>query len=146
MKCEVLSYEESLSHGATHKITVAYTDLLTAALTNTKAIYPFTGTAPIGTRVASARARVKTAFVGCATLTLQVGDGSDPNRNLDASDMKAAAGTWYFFSPSTTSPSGFNAADTVDALFTATTNNLDALTAGEVEIYLFMSLDTRLAA
>jgi len=146
MKAYVLSNEESHAHGASHKVVITWSDLLTAALTNTKAIYPFTGTAPIGTRVAAVRARLKTAFVGCATLTCAVGDGGSTARNLAAADMKAAAGTWYFSSPSTTTPSGFNAADTVDALFTATTNNLDQLTAGEVEIYLTINQDNRLAA
>lgn len=136
MKVYPLMMEDRLASGYTHRVNVRYTDLNdTAALTKTLAIYPQSGTAGVGTSVRRAAARVITPFVGCATLTLQVGDGSDTDRNLASFDLKAAADTYGVGVPSTT-PSVFNAADTVDALFTATTNNLTSLTAGEVDIYL----------
>lgn len=136
MKVTQLSMNEQLAMGYSHKVVVSYTDLTdTAGLTKALAIYPDSGTAPIGTCCRRAAARVVTAFVGCATLTVEIGDGNDPNRILLSSDMKATAGTWYTATPAT-APGVFNAADTLDALFTATTNNLSALTAGEVEIYV----------
>jgi hypothetical protein len=143
MKCYPLTNEEILAHNATHKIVIPYTDLTgTAALTKTTAIYPFSGTAPIGTLCRFAKAYVRTAFVGCATLTLQVGDGGDTDRNLAASDMKATAGTFYAAPATANAP--FAAADTLDALFTATTDNLSSLSAGEVEIYIQIQQDNRL--
>jgi hypothetical protein len=145
MKAYVLSNEESHAHGATHKVVITWLDLvLTAALTKTIAIYPFTGNAPIGTIVKSCKARVKTAFAGVTALVATVGDDGDVDRNLASSDMKATAGTWY--AGPTTAPAPFNAVNTVDVIFTATTDTLVNLTVGEVEIYLQVYLDNRLAA
>ncbi len=132
----ILSAEERLNHDYTHKVIVEYTDLnTTAALTKTLAIYPRVGTAAIGTTVHKVASRVVTAFAGTTTLAAEVGDGGDVDRNLVSFDMKSAANTWKVAVPST-SPSVFNAADTVDVLFTATVDNLTALTAGKAEFYL----------
>lgn len=135
MTVKPLALHEIAATGFTHVVNIGFADLSTAGLTKTLAIYPESGTTAIGTAVEKAAAEVVTAFVGCATLVLEVGDDGDVDRNLVSFDMKSTAGTWKHTVPSTT-PSVFNAANTVDALFTATTNNLDALTAGEVNIYL----------
>lgn len=118
------------------KVNIKYTDLTdTAGLTKTVAIWPSSGNAGAGTAIIRAATKVITAFVGCATLGVEIGDDGDVDRNMVSSDMKATAATWKVAVPSTT-PSVLSAANTIDALFTATTNNLSALTAGEVDIYL----------
>lgn len=134
-----LSADEQRALGFSHKVVVTSADLVgTAGLTQALNIYPGSGTARIGTCCRQAAARVVTAFVGCTTLVVEIGDGGDPNAVLLSSDMKATAGTWYTATPAT-APRVFNAADTLDALFTAGTDNLSALTAGQVEIYLDMA-------
>lgn len=135
MKVNRLSANEVAEYGFNWMVTIDKDDLSAAALTKTLAIYPETGTAAAGTVVRKAAARVVTAFAGTTTLVVEVGDGGDVDRALASSDMTAAAGTVYPAIP-TTVPAAFAAADTVDALFTATVDNLDQLSAGEVQIFL----------
>lgn len=136
MKITQLSSEEQRALGFSHKVVVDYTDLVaTAALTKAQNIYPGSGNAAVGTCIRRAAARVVTAFAGCTALVVEIGYGTDPNAILASSDMMATAGTWYSITPATC-PITLSAADTFDALFTATTDNLTDLTAGEVEIYL----------
>jgi len=131
-----LSAEEQRALGFSHKVVVTSDDLVgTAALTKAQNVYPGSGNARIGTCIRKAAARVVTAFVGCTALVVEIGYGTDPNAILLSSDMAATAGTWYAATPAT-APLVINAADTFDALFTATTDNLSSLTAGQVEFYL----------
>lgn len=135
MKIRKLTHEEAAFYGFTHVANLTFKDLnTTAALTKTIALYPESGNAPVGTVMRRAATKVITAFVGCATLGAEVGDDGDVDRILVSSDMKATAGTWKVAVPST-APAVFNTANTLDVLFTATTNNLDQLTAGDVDIY-----------
>lgn len=131
-----LSAEEQRALGFSHKVVVTSADLVgTAALTKAQNIYPGSGNARIGTCIRKAAARVVTAFAGCTAIVVELGFGTDPNAVLLSSDMAATAGTWYTATPAT-APQVCNAADTFDALFTATTDNLSSLTAGQVEFYL----------
>ena len=132
MNAHALSNEESLETGYNYKVVIDYTDLVGTAAT-TK-IIALTDTMPIGTKVERAAARVAVAFAGTTTAVLEVGDDGDDHRNLVSFDMMSAAGTWKVAVPSST-PSVFNAANTVDALFTGGAN-FTGITAGRVEIYL----------
>lgn len=133
------------NHFFTHKITVDYTDISAAALTKSIQILPeISGSNnPVGTFVTAAGYRLETPFDGgdTATLSVQIGDDGDPNRFLvetttelhkDATQKKnvvAAASV-------TTMPFAYDAANGIDALFTATEANLNELTAGSVDLFL----------
>lgn len=134
-----LGLTEGAKLGATHLIKITFADLTdTAGLTKALQIIPTSGNLAAGWMVRNVKAKVKVAFVGCATLGMEVGDAGSVARNLASFDMKSTAGTWKTIQPTTTSPSVFAAAGHVDALFTATTNNLSLLTAGELWILVDM--------
>lgn len=129
------------SRGATHVVKIVHTDLTdTAALTKTLPILPgLTGNLPVGTMIRCIGHRVVTAFVGpsVSSLTLQVGDGSDPDRYATAAlDSMLATGYTAVPASVTTQPFAYETADAVDALFTAVGANLSVLTAGEVHVFL----------
>jgi hypothetical protein len=136
MVTTLFSYEEMAANGGfTHRVDITFADFATTGAL-TLAIPLSANLANLGCfRVA---ARVKTAFVGCATLAITVGDGNAVARYLASADMKAVAGTWYAINTATTCPFVIvgATADTVDVVFTATTNNLNVLSAGACEIYL----------
>lgn len=136
MKIYPLMEEERANSGFTHVAKITYADLSdTAGLTKTLAIYPESGTAPAGLAVHRVAAKVVTAFVGCTTLGVEVGGvGSDVDAGMASFDCKSTAGTYKYTVPSTC-PHVYNTADTLDALFTATVDNLSALSVGEVWIY-----------
>lgn len=132
-----LSQEEIGAKDITHVVTFDYTDLnTTAGLTKTIEILP-SSVGKIGAEVSCRGFYVETAFAGTATLTLTVGDGVDPDRYLTAAvaDMKTA-GPKSVLPTINTQPYTYTAADGVDAVFTATTNNLDQLTVGKVHVFL----------
>lgn len=131
-------------YGHTHKITVSYTDIQTAATTKTLAIFPDPTSSTstlVGLSVAVLSINVTTAFAGTSitALTLAIGDGNDTDRLCTTAcqdaDLLTAAGT-SVLGRFITAPYTYNSADTVDALFTATGANTSALTAGSVDIYV----------
>lgn len=132
-------------HHFTHKFIVNYSDLSTAALTNTLTLLPSgTGLFPSTLAIIRTGWKVVTPFTGgaVATMTLTLGDPGSSARYI------AAASTDLFTALATnTKMAGVSnnayAYCTVDAaancklraLFTSTVANLDALTAGQIEIY-----------
>ena len=143
MTVKPLALEEIALRGYSHVVTFDYTDLTdTAALTKTLALLPNT-MVKNGTRVSCAGLYVETAFVGCATLTLKVGDGGDDDRfmTLAIADLKTKA---YLAAPAsiTSQPYTYTTADTVDGLVTATTDNLTALSAGKAHVFLMVVDET----
>ena len=132
-----LPYESQAKSGFTHKINITHADLTAAATTETIELL----TAPAGGVVRKVAFRVNTAFDGgvTSTMTLQVGDGVDPNRYVTA-QVVHVDGTeilsWIESNATDSAPYSYVAADTVDALFTATGANVSVLTAGDMDIYV----------
>jgi hypothetical protein len=135
MKILPLSTAEKGRTGFTHKINITFADIAAAALTNTIPVFPDTGTFGAGTLVIRTALKVKTLFSGgtVATMTVSVGDSGSGTRYHSAvniftgATVKTIAGTV---------PYGYSATDYVRALFTSTVGNLNALTAGELDLYI----------
>lgn len=123
--------------------TIKYSDISAAATTNTiEAIQlPIYGIVKAVTYV------LDTEFDGGATseLTIQIGDGTDPNGYIEAKSVHADATAvatslvdGLYLNDSTTdnviNGKQYAAADTLDVLFTATGANLDVLTAGSLRV------------
>lgn len=140
MNVKRLSYEEQVECGFSHKATISYTELTSAGTTQTIQVAPSTGSFTQKVVVAAA-VRVATAFTGSfATLTVELGDTGSTTRNLAASDVMAAAGTWYAKVGGTLNP--FNTAGHFDAKFTSTVANVNTGATGQIEIYfLLLPLD-----
>lgn len=135
MTVQELSLADQVIYQATHLVKVSYTDLVgTAALTKTQELL----SCQAGQMVRSVWAKTKTAFAGGAisALGVEVGDDGDVDRNLASYSVFALG--FKSIQPTTTSPSVFASANGLDALFTAVTANLSALTAGEVWFYIFV--------
>lgn len=141
MKVITLPLETRAATGFTHKVVITYADLTdTADVTKSIAILPASGTWRAGTVIKDCAIRLKTAFDGGATsaMTLQVGE-TDTDRYLPATQVHVDSTEILYFQTANvtdTLPYATLAADTIDALFTATGANLTALTTGEVHIYL----------
>lgn len=119
-------------------VTIDYTDFsATAGLTKTLELIPAT-TVTAGKRVLCSGIYIETPFAGTTTLTLQVGDGNDTDRFATAAvcDLKGAAGPVAIPYSVTTQPYAYKTADGVDALVTATVENLTSLSAGKAHIFL----------
>lgn len=133
-----LSQEETAKTGFTHKLTFTYADVAAEATTVAFEVFPKWTTATnmnAGYRVTDCALDVETAFTGGAlsALTLKVGDGGDDDRFLTASSIFTAS---YFTGPATTKDYVFTAADTIDAILTATGAACSACTAGKGHLYL----------
>lgn len=137
-----LTVQDQALTGFTHVVKITYEDLNTTAdTTKTIAIVPESGTNAVGTYVLRAGFQIKTNFDGGATseLTLQVGDGGDTDRFIPAKSIHedgTEVTNWVTANGTATLPYAYVAADTIDALFTATGADLTALTAGEVWVFL----------
>lgn len=130
---ELTAMADQLKYGATHLVKVKWTDLNdTAGLTKTVPLL----TLRAGHVVRSVKCKVKTAFAGTTTLVAEIGDTGDVDRNLASQNMKTAA--YKSLQPTTTNNNVATGAATLDALFTATVDNLTALSAGEVWYYIFI--------
>ena len=140
---------------ATHKVILTAADVagLGASATGTLALFPintngsFTKTVPVGTVARFAGMNLITAFdfsdAGITSLTIEVGDGADPNRLLTATEI-CVDGTeiLHKVEGAVTQPYAYLAADTIDVLFTCAnggTPTLAECTVGEVEIYLHIT-------
>lgn len=131
MEVKELGAADQLTFDSTHLVKVKHTDLTgTAGLTKAQALLSLRA----GHVVQRVRAKVKTAFAGTTTLVCEVGDTGDVDRNLVSQNMKVAA--YKSLPPSTTTENVFTGAGTLDALFTATVENLSSLSAGEVWFYI----------
>ena len=154
MKYRILSKTDKEQFGADVMAIVDYTDVTPAGATTagtalsvapatTSGALPAAGTSgtdtlPIGTAVSLVAMIVDTAFTGGAisAMVVKVGDGNSTNRflaNTSCFTTTNAVGTIA------NQPFVYTTADTVDAIFTSTTANLNALTAGSLR--LFFRLD-----
>lgn len=150
MQLYTLPIETTWRTRLSHKITFDYTDLvaLGANASAAAAVLPDpdqTGlTVPAGTAVLAGALRLTTAFdfsdAGITSLLVEVGDGGDPNRFIDQTQI-AVDGTEIFYAVSSvaTFPYVYLAADTIDATFTAANGGtplLNEATSGAGAIYL----------
>jgi hypothetical protein len=141
-----LNAADQARFGFTHKVVITFADLtaLGAVASGTVALATYTA----GLGCTKAAFRLVTAFTGGATsaLALDVGHNGattdDPDSILDNYEVHST-GTEIFFGDGNgavfaTLRTGYYPLDagTYEALFTATGGNLNALTAGEVNIYL----------
>lgn len=138
MDIQVLSNEERVSTGFTHKIVLPYTDFITEATTVAFEIFPkltnSTPTFPAGTVVLAAAARVSTAFTFAAgTLVFTLGDGGDAARYIASVTLKTAA---WISGVQSKMPNVYNAADTIDIVATAGAGDLPTIAGGELIIFL----------
>lgn len=125
-----------------HVVTLTTDDLTASATTQTIELLSL----PKGSLVWGAVMMLTTAFddSGSSSLTVQVGDGADPNRfvsaaqvHVDGTEVAAAA------LPSTDVPYAYATADTVDILFTSGTDDLDTYTAGQLTVVIYYTDPTR---
>jgi|GEM_PF-1684700 len=150
-----LTTEEKAASGFTHKIVITYSDLLTETSGAAVEIFPkltaSSPTIPIGSRVRACALRVVTIGVApsMTDLVVTIGDDGSANRFLTSSEVggtttPVAAGIWY--ETFAAAPHIYTAANTIDAVFTATGAALSALTAGEWHVFLavtdMVALDT----
>lgn len=134
METRPLSLDEITKTGFTHVITIERDDLPDSGSDPfTLPIYPQTGTFPQGTAVWNAALTTDFFEVGGSTLTMEVGDGVDPNRYIDAADL-SSGGAPALYSRLTTYPYAYTSADTVDAVFAVT--DWAEITSGSVNIFL----------
>jgi hypothetical protein len=138
MQIDVLSHEEVLTSGYTHKITIPYTDIAVETSGTAFEIFPklttSTPTIPAGSVVTQAALLVTTAFTFApGTLAAELGDGGDVDRFVASSDIKTAA--WYAGVPANI-PHTYVAADTIDVEVTAGAGALTSVTAGELVVLL----------
>jgi hypothetical protein len=146
MKIVTLTPQERTQAQATHKVILTYADLTAAATTQTITIFPSSGTFPAGTVARFTAMRLITPFdfsdSSINSLLLEVGD-TDTDRLLTQTQL-AADGTYVSnkVSSASTQPYAYDAADTIDALFTVAgggTPLLNEATSGEVEVYLHIT-------
>lgn len=150
MKYIPLSTTDQKFHNATHKFIILAADVaaLGAATTGVIQLFPNTAdysgaTAPVGTEINFTKAQVVTAFTGgsISAMTVQVGlTGGDTDAYLAALDILTAA--TYDSEGAVTIPAQLTTADTIDALFTSTTDNLSSCTAGELHLYFKFTTPT----
>ena len=133
MNAWALSNEEALASGYNYKVVIGFADIQAVGLTNT---IQLTDSLPAGSKIDRVAVRVPTNTVGCTTATIKIGDGvNGVDANLKAANLHTGtAGRWVLQAYADV-PTVFQVADTLDALFTSTTDNLSALSAGQVEIY-----------
>lgn len=147
MNVEALGVEMQARTGFTHKFTIDYSDLaaLGAVTSGTVTLAAYTAGAHL---VTGGAFRLETSFDGGATsaLALDVGHNGgttdDPDSILDnyevhedATQITAGDANGAIFA---TLRTGYAPQDSgnIEALFTATGGNLNALTSGKVHIYL----------
>lgn len=148
MKTVMLSPSDQMFRLATHKVIITYTDLvaLGANATGTIAIIPASGTFPAGTKARFAQLDLVTTFdfsdAGITSLLIEVGDGGDTDRLLTQTQI-AVDGTEVLskVEGAVSQPWAYQAADTIDALFTVANGGsplLNEATSGEVHLYLWI--------
>lgn len=141
-----LNAADQARYGFTHKVVITFADLTALGAVASGVVSLATYTAGLG--CTKAAFRLVTAFTGGATsaLALDVGHNGattdDPDSIIDNYEVHST-GTEIFFGDGNgavfaTLRTGYYPLDAgvYEALFTATGGNLNALTAGEVNIYL----------
>jgi hypothetical protein len=136
-------YEQN--RGFTHKLVMSSTDVIALTSGTAYSIIPNSSrvlvaaasatTFPAGVMVRQCVVKVNTAFastLNTITLTLALGDGGSTGRFFTATSVKTAG---YPLTPPLATPYLYLVADTIDAIFTAGTEAITVLTAGEVEAY-----------
>lgn len=134
---------ETAIRGYTHIVTLTYSDLTTAGTAQTIAILPdpTSSTSQLVEReVSCVGIDIVTPFVATSmtALTVKVGDDGNDDRFFTAATADLVPDSGFYSTPWSvnTQPYTYKAANTVDAIFTATGANLDTCTAGEVRIFL----------
>lgn len=155
MKILPLTPEERMFNLATHKVIISYSDLTTAATTQTTQIFPSgSGTAAAGTTVRFAGLYLVTAFdfsdSSINSLLCEVGDGGDTDRFLTQTEI-AADGSYVSnkTSAATSQPYTYDSADGIDVKFTVAGGGsplISEATSGVVELYLHITQQQALRA
>lgn len=140
MEITVLSHEEMLATGFTHKVKIPYTDCTAETSGTAFEIFPkltvSSPTIPAGTIVEKAAVYVETAFAFApGTLAIEVGDGGDAARFVASGDVKTTG--WRGPAP-TKCPHQYASADTIDIKLTAGVGALSSITDGL--LYVFLAL------
>jgi len=133
-------------HNATHVAVITHLDLvdLGANATGTIAIAPMTGAFPARTYVGNVKMLLDTPFTdsdaSLNSLLVEVGDGGDTDRLLGQTQILGEVTEVITKTANANSqPYAYEAADTVDALFTAAggaSPTLAEITAGKLRIFL----------
>jgi hypothetical protein len=147
IKTSALSLEEQAKTGFTHKSIISYSDIATAGGATTAAtisLMPYTA----GFAFQACAYKLVTGFAGTSitNLTVELGwNGAttdDPNGLIEASEI-ATAGTEinYLLGNGVafaTKVTGYAALDagSIQAVFAATGANMDALTSGELHVFI----------
>jgi hypothetical protein len=121
------------------RYTVTFTDATAAAKTATVAL----DTLPIGSLVKSVRMKTNVAFTGGGetAVTCSIGCAAGSATTFSATtDVFHAVGDTQFLAAAAAALAATYAADTLQAFFTSTTNNLSGLTAGTLFIDVEMLL------
>lgn len=116
------------------KYTVDYTDIQTAATTNTATLLSL----PAKTLIEFVIIKHSTAFAGgsISALTVDVGDATDADELIAAFDVVQAVAEGASQITSAPYIGAFASATNIVATFTATGDNLDQLTQGSVDIWI----------
>ena len=138
-----MAYQPDINSADWVKVTKSYTDFATAALTNNVEIYSLPAKGVIHQVVMHHTA----AFTGglIATYTLSVGIAGTLTKYVAASNVFQAAGNTIIFPaasvmPLSATPENMGSATSIRAAAISTVGNLNAATAGSVDIYLLVSL------
>ena len=131
---------QARAQGFTHKFKILYTDIDEGS-GSTDTVTVSLGDTPTDFIVTKALINVTTAFAGTGAMTVQVGTDGDPNNYITATSILAVGPTiaGAGAAPVTLAGSFAAASDALEALFTnSSSGSPDALSAGEMDIYLAM--------
>ena len=134
MTVEPLSELEVSQTGFTHRVVITLADLTAAGLTQTIQVFPNTGNAPAGLIADAGALRTVTTFTGpsLTSVSVSIGDAGSATRNCASTNVTSAA----YFIPAWTRSMPYPTSDAVKLAFTSVGCNLNALTAGQLEVYL----------
>jgi len=135
----ILSNQER-AQGFTHKFKILYTDIDEGS-GSSDTVTVSLGDTPTDFIVTKALINVTTAFAGTGAMTVQIGTDGDPNNYITATSILAVGPTiaGAGAAPVTLAGSFAAASDALEALFTnSSSGSPDALSAGEMDIYLAM--------
>jgi len=151
MKIIPLGTEARANLGFSHKVIITYADLTSAAANQTLTFLPDAttpGQLPAGFAVMRSGYRLITPFTGStiSAATLDLGDKASASRYIaaNATDLYTASGTNTKDSVVSTTSYAFSSKDVADtnaqltAKISATGANVNAATAGRLEIYLLL--------
>ena len=131
---------QARAQGFTHKFKILYTDIDEGG-GSTDTVTVSLGDTPTDFVITKALLNVTTAFAGTGAMTVQIGTDGDPNNFITAITVLTAGPTISAAgaAPVTLAGTFAIASDALEALFTnSSSGSPDALTAGELDIYLAM--------